>query len=522
MSTQSGQYFIAVLGAILPMLSLMLCPVAAVADLSGAPTLTAGQTLSLDTGAVSTAGGDILWNGSVFVFRGTAIGADLGSFGLAGNVGYDYVEEAGGSYLAAFQPLFAGGALATTSSGTNSVIGVYTNGGNYAVLLVTAPRGTSTTLQYLAFAVTPPPGPVISQVFNNYSLIPAGLPNSGIAPGSLFVIQGSGLASATTVSALQSSANGLPGTLNGASVTVTDANGITTSPAFYYAINSQLALVMPSSTAAGSAVLTVTFNGQTSPPYTIQVVPSSMGFASYYDAGLGLGIATDAGTGALFNYGNPIPPGASVVLWGSGLGADPARDTTFTPGAFGIDNLAQIYVGGIPASIQYQGASGYPGVNQVNITIPPNVPAGCFVSVVGVTANGIPTNAIVLPIANASCEEPALGFTGSLLAQLSGQQNVNSGVLEMDYVTLPSSDGSGTQIVTSASASIQESPGTNYGISSGAVSVGGCILNKFVNTSTSLHGPPGFEGRGYHPYFAERLQPAGRAGTRFEHSAGIL
>jgi uncharacterized protein (TIGR03437 family) len=468
-------------------ISLLLRPVAAIAGLNGAPTLTAGQTLSLDTGAVSTSGGDILWNGSVIAFQASAIGLDLGALGLTGNVGYDYVEEESG-YLPTYQPQFTGGSLQTSSSSPNSVIGVYTNGGNYAILLVTAQTGTSITLQYLTYDETPS-GPFISQVLNNYSLIPAGLPNSGIAPGSLFIVKGSGLAGATTVSALQSSANGLPSSLNGTSVSLTDAGGVTTSPAFYYAIDSQIALVMPSGTAIGPAVLTVAYNGQTSPPFTIRVAQTSMGFATYYGNGLGLGIATDPNTGALFSYSNPIPPGAIVTLWGSGLGADPARDTTFTPGAFNINNLAQIYIGGTPAGIQYQGASGYPGVNQINIVIPQNVPTGCFVSVVGVAANGIPTNAVVLPIANTSCEEPALGFTGSSLAELSGQQSVNSGVLEMDYVTEPASDGSGTQTVTSATASFQTLPGTNYGISSGAVSVGGCILNNFLNTSTGASTP---------------------------------
>jgi uncharacterized protein (TIGR03437 family) len=467
---------------------LLVRPVAAIAGLNGAPTLTAGQTLSLDTGAVSTSGGDILWNGSVIAFQGGAIGIDLGVFGIVGNVGYDYVEEAPDSYLANYQSQYTGASLATSSSSPNSVIAVYTNGGNYAVLLVTAQSGTSITLQYLTFAAIPP-GPVVSQVLNNYSLIPAGLPNSGIAPGSLFIVMGSGLAGAATVSALQSSANGLPTTLNGTSVSLTDADGITTSPAFYYAINSQLALVMPSGTAVGPAVLTVTFNGQTSPPFTIQVARTSMGFATYYGTGVGLGIATDPNTGAFFSYSNPIPPGATVTLWGSGLGADPARDTTFTPGAFNINNLAQIYIGGMPAGIPYQGASGYPGVNQINIVIPQNAPTGCFVSVVGVAADGIPTNAVVLPIANTSCEEPALDFTGGSLAQLSGQQTVNSGVLQMDYVTEPTSDGSGSQIVTSATASFQTLPGTNYGISSGAVSVGGCILNKFLNTLAGASAP---------------------------------
>jgi uncharacterized protein (TIGR03437 family) len=367
----------------------LLCPIAALADLNGAPMLATNQSLSLDTGAVATAGGDILWNGAILQFQGGAIGLNLSPV-LTGNVSYDFIEETGSSFLSGIQSYFAGGALDPTASAVGSVIGLQTNGGNYAVVLITANSGSAVTLQYVTFGASAPAGPFITQVMNNYSLIPGGLPNSGIAPGSLFIIKGTGLAGATSVSALQSSAAGLPATLNGATVTVTDSHGVSASPVFYYAIASQLALVLPSSVASGLATITVTCNGQTSPPYAVPIAPSLPGFASYYGTGQGLGIATDPATGALFGYGKPIPPGASVVLWGSGLGADPARDNTFTPGAFAINNLAQIYVGGVPAVIQYQGASGYPGVNQINIQIPPNAPTGCFISVTGVTSRGGP------------------------------------------------------------------------------------------------------------------------------------
>jgi hypothetical protein len=116
-------------------------------------------------------------------------------------------------------------------------------------------------------------------------------------------------------------------------------------------------------------------NQPTRPRHIREVCP-----AGRIGTGQGLGIATDPVTGAFFGYGNPIPPGASVVLWGSGLGADPARDTTYTPAALAINGLSQIYVGGVPAVIQYQGASGYPGVNQINVQIPQKAPTGCFVS----------------------------------------------------------------------------------------------------------------------------------------------
>ena len=144
-------------------------------------------------------------------------------------------------------------------------------------------------------------GPVIAQVLNNYSLIPAGFPNSGIAPGTLFIIKGSGLADPNAEALpLQSStaASGLPTALNGASVTVT-SGGVTTTPVFYYAIAAQLALVLPSNTPVGTATVTVTYNGQASAPFTFQVVATAMGFGAYYGTGSGLGLAVNTITGVL-------------------------------------------------------------------------------------------------------------------------------------------------------------------------------------------------------------------------------
>jgi hypothetical protein len=94
--------------------------------------------------------------------------------------------------------------------------------------------------------------PKIFRVENNYSYILPGMPNYGIAQGSIFDIFGSGLATAT--SELQSVP--LPKTLNGASVNVT-VNSITTQPILYYVSDGQIAAVLPSATPAGTGQITV-------------------------------------------------------------------------------------------------------------------------------------------------------------------------------------------------------------------------------------------------------------------------
>jgi hypothetical protein len=48
------------------------CPHAVWADLSGPTILQTGSTLNLNTGAVASSGGDILWNGSTIAPQGAA------------------------------------------------------------------------------------------------------------------------------------------------------------------------------------------------------------------------------------------------------------------------------------------------------------------------------------------------------------------------------------------------------------------------------------------------------------------
>jgi uncharacterized protein (TIGR03437 family) len=295
------------------------------------------------------------------------------------------------------------------------------------------------------------------------------------------VIAGTGLADPTTAAVLQDSTQGLPTTLNGASVQVT-SGGTTVTPAFYYTSFTQLALVLPSKTPLGTAQITVSYNGQTSAPFTFQVVQAAPGFASYDGTGTGLGAALNPTTYVPYSYADSIPPGATVVLYGSGLGADAATDTKYVSGPFNINNLAHIYVGGVDALIPYQGSFGYPGLNQVNVTIPASAPTGCNVPVVGVTAAGIPTNTITLPIGNGICSDAALGINGNLLlqptintAQVGILLSPGTGEPNVAFESFTSYNGSDFLNALTA-----ESLVVNLGIEPGAawVSLNGCLVQQ--------------------------------------------
>ena len=441
---------------------------AAWADVTGTPTLAANTALNLETGATSASGGDLLWTGSNMTPQGSAGVFNLGALGAQA---FGFLTQSTLQVLA-----YSSSPIPAATLSVGDVFAAKTNGGHYAAVLVTAVSGTSLTLQFTTFGTSgAPTGPTVTGVANNYSFTPAGFPNSGIAPSTIFTIFGTGLADPTAKAVLQSSAApGLPTTLNGASITVT-AGSTTVTPAIYYATSTAIAAVLPAGTPIGADQITVTYNNQKSQAFPIQVVQSGMGFDTYYGTGSGLGIATDPVSGALYTYTNSIPPGTTVTLWGSGLGADPARDKMFVGSALAINSLAHVYVGGVDAPIGYQGASGYPGLNQVNVTIPTNAPTGCNVALVGVTASGLPTNFITVPIGAGVCSDPVFGITGSDLTNETSQTTVKSGSVFLSHSVSPAISGSGTQTEDLAFANFEQVTGSSYGSGSGSIS-NGCVL----------------------------------------------
>ncbi len=119
----------------------------------------------------------------------------------------------------------------------------------------------------LAVPATAMAQPVVNAVANNFGGVIPGLPNYGIAPATLFVIYGSALCASAPLVVQSSSGSGLPQTLNGMKISVT-VNGVNSTPAIYYAIPTQVAAVLPSTTPAGTGTITVSYSGQstTVPP----------------------------------------------------------------------------------------------------------------------------------------------------------------------------------------------------------------------------------------------------------------
>ena len=71
---------------------------------------------------------------------------------------------------------------------------------------------------------------------------------------------------------------------------------------------------------------------------------------------------------------SPAKPGQPVIAYGTGLGAYAAGDNTASPVFdFRAGHTIQA-VGGVNIPVDYAGRAGYAGEDQINFTLPANIP----------------------------------------------------------------------------------------------------------------------------------------------------
>jgi uncharacterized protein (TIGR03437 family) len=244
-------------------------------------------------------------------------------------------------------------------------------------------------------------GPAISTVTNAASNITAGLPNAGIAQGSIFTLFGTNLGPAAisvAPAAFQSTS------LSGTSISVT-VSGTTVAALMYYTSATQVSALLPSNTPTGTGTITVTYNGQVGLAAPITVVANNLGIFTYSQDGQGAAIVTNpnytlvsvtpaANCGAALTTCGAANPGDTLVLWATGLGPVSNDAEVGVP----ISVALTVWLGGVQANVSYQGRGCCEGEDQINFTVPDNAPTGCAVPLAVQIGTEI-SNYTVVPIA---------------------------------------------------------------------------------------------------------------------------
>lgn len=289
--------------------------------------------------------------------------------------------------------------------------------------------------------------PTISTVMNAASNTPPPLPTASLAPGSIFIVKGSGLGPATlsfAPAAFQST------TLSGTSVSLT-VSGTKVDALMYYTSDKQIAALLPSNTPTGTGTITVTYNGQSSPATPFRGVTSNnLGIFTVDSTGQGGGIVTYADFSLVSpskaaNCGGPnttcgaANPGDTLILWGTGLGAITGNDASGAGLGQNMPNLPlNLWIGGVQAKVIYQGRSGCCiGEDQIVFTVPDSVPTGCAVPL-AVQINNQISNNVLVPVAKAGrdCTPLDAGLQSLGLAkiqQVIAAKTFALGVIELDH-----------------------------------------------------------------------------------------
>jgi uncharacterized protein (TIGR03437 family) len=261
--------------------------------------------------------------------------------------------------------------------------------------------------------------PTFSGVVNPASDLPPGVPNYGIAQGSIFIVYGTNLSTGSLVQGIIP----LGTSLNGTALTISQDNGVTvTAIPVLYTSPVQVAAIMPSNAPLGNVTLTVA-NGTKNASIQVLVVQSAYGISTVDNSGNGAAIVTFPDF-SLVTTSKSAKPGDTLIAWGTGLGSLPAGSSDAAGAPFGnLSAQIQFLVGGIPATVNYHGRTpSSVGLDQINFVVPSNAPLGCKVSVMVQTSSPVATtsNGPTMPIAttNGVCSDVLQNIPQSSLTSL--------------------------------------------------------------------------------------------------------
>ncbi len=301
--------------------------------------------------------------------------------------------------------------------------------------------------------------PIISEgAFNAFSVAIPGMPNAGVAQGSLLGITGKNIGPAEGVEVSFSPSDfPLKPELGGASIQI-QSGDVTTAALMITASNNKLMAIVPSTTPLGEATVTVTYRGRTSAPLPITIVTTSVGIDTRNEAGSGpAGLSLNATPETVLTpetalsffsssdlLGNALHrsarPGQRMMIGATGLG--PAAFDETQPLAQAMDVPLEVIVGNKPAAVISKVRVA--GFDFILLQLPDDAPDGCYVPL-AFRAGGVTSNVASISISatGASCSD-AHGLAASDIeaAQSSGQFRFGTIILNhFDFPPLGVFDG---------------------------------------------------------------------------------
>jgi uncharacterized protein (TIGR03437 family) len=291
-------------------------------------------------------------------------------------------------------------------------------------------------------------------------VLDAGRYSPNIAQGSVFVVQGSGLSASGYVT----TSFPLPPSYDNVEITFTPFNGGNGVQAYLiYLYNetdpsgntvNQLAAILPSTVSPGVYEVTVTNSGVMSAPFVATVVAAKPALITQDSSGEGLVVAQNYVSSAeldvnRFTTGSadgatisPAHPDQTLIAYLTGLGPISGPDNQPAP-ADPADNFlssgatVQVYVGGMAITPFYAGRTpGSAGLDQIDFTLPANVPTGCTVAF-QVSENGVLSQVDFISIAPTTTASACVqtGYTTSQLQNLDNGGLVYSGEFSLGTST---------------------------------------------------------------------------------------
>jgi uncharacterized protein (TIGR03437 family) len=249
-----------------------------------------------------------------------------------------------------------------------------------------------------------------------------------IARGSAFHVWGMGLGPVEAVHGEAPFGTELGG------VTVAFTQGETAIQAFVTEAGAErVSGILPSSTAAGDYEVTVTFGGETSESFKVQVADRNLGLVTIeaVTGGFAAGRIRPADADPVaIGLITPVRPGQQIELDAAGLGPIETPDNDLPPEANVIEGAVLVLNGAIEAPVSYLGRNPHrPGYDLVRAALPAEgLPLGCGVSLV-LKFGDARTGRVSLPAAEAEARacQNALDLPFEILERLQNGGTITTG-----------------------------------------------------------------------------------------------